>query len=464
MFIHGLQKHGEQAALIGTDRRVSFREFAGCADLFPLSTRGLCFIICTNTLASMTGYLAALRQNCVPVLLGRTLHESLFSKLLEDYQPRYVWAPSDRKVSGNMLFEADDYRLTRTHFPSDYELHSSLALMLATSGSTGSPKFVRLSQDNIESNAKSIVSALEISQKDVTITTMPMNYSYGLSILHSHWLCGASVVVTEAGLMEASFWDAFRRREVSSLNGVPYIYEMLARLRWDKMQLVSLKTMTQAGGTLNLELRRHFAGGCRELDIRYFTMYGQTEATARMSILPHADSQRRLGSIGKPIPGGNFWLRDLEGSPIETIGQEGELVYEGPNVFMGYATSFSDLSRGDEVGGVLFTGDTATFDGDGYFTVTGRQGRFLKVFGHRVNLGELEQMVVSKGIECACAGKDDLVQVFVTQNGSQKALQSYLASMTGLSASGFRIVEVPSIPRHESGKVNYPALEELKRA
>jgi len=229
------------------------------------------------------------------------------------------------------------------------------------------------------------------------------------------------------------------------------------------MDLPSLKTLTQAGGRMSPENSREFATECGKKGIRFFTMYGQAEATARMSYLPHQHAVEKAGSIGRAIPGGEFWLEDEHGVKIQSTGTTGELVYHGKNVCMGYAESYRDLALGDEFGGILKTGDLAYFDEDGYFYISGRKKRFLKIFGHRINLQDIEDLLSGSGFSVACAGRDDLIEVYlIPQTNSDGAkVKEKLVTDLKLSPGAVRVHGVADFPRNEAGKIQYTQLASL---
>ena len=175
-----------------------------------------------------------------------------------------------------------------------------------------------------------------------------------------------------------------------------------------------LKTITQAGGKLNDELNLEFSKYCNNTNKRFFVMYGQTEATARMSYLPHENSIDKLGSIGIPIPGGEFSLINKDMQKVNKPNTVGELIYKGKNVSLGYASCIADLKKGDENKGILHTGDLATRDVDGYYYIVGREKRFVKLFGNRVNLDETERLIKVITPDCACIGVNDKMIIFIT--------------------------------------------------
>lgn len=251
-----------------------------------------------------------------------------------------------------------------------------------------------------------------------------------------------------------------KKHGATSISGVPYTYEMLRRLRMPTMDLPSLKTLTQAGGKLSVELQKFFSEYARDTDRIFYVMYGQCEATSRMGYLPYDKSLDKLGSIGVPIPGGKYYLIDAEGRKIDKCHVEGELVYEGDNVTLGYALGYKDLCLGDERHGRLCTGDLAYFDEDNYFYITGRNNRFIKVFGNRVNLDEVQQSLKENfsELDCAVIGKDDLIMVCILSDSLSSSVKTFLEGRLGLNHKAIQTRVVENIPKNESGKILYHSL------
>jgi acyl-coenzyme A synthetase/AMP-(fatty) acid ligase len=293
---------------------------------------------------------------------------------------------------------------------------------------------------------------------------LPMYYSYGLSIINSHLLKGATILLTDKSYAQREFWNFLRENEATSMSGVPYTWEMLRRLRFMRMDLPSVRTMTQAGGKLNAEIAKEYIQWAKSQGKRFIVMYGQTEATARMSYLPWEQAEQKFSSIGVPIPGGEFWLEGDQnlGFSVQdsVVSTQGELVYRGPNVSMGYAECAEDLMKGDENHGVLHTGDMARVDEDGFYYITGRKKRFVKVWGNRCNLDQVEQLVKPITTTCACAGVDDHITVFVTKDGLEKEIKDLLAAKTGLNPIAFAVKVIESIPVKDSGKIDYQLLQQ----
>lgn len=449
----------------GTD--VSYEELIEFGDKVAsvISERSLVFVMCTNSIGSVAGYASFVNKGMVSVLLNAHLEKELLDNLVETYKPEYIWVPTEmcteyEKYNAQNVFSEYGYTLLKTTFDAKYELYDELCIMLTTSGSTGSPKFVRQSYKNVESNAKSIVQYLELNSSERPITTLPMNYTYGLSIINSHFMVGATLLVTDKGLMQKEFWKFFKGAEATSFGGVPYTYEMLERLRFFKMELPSLRYMTQAGGKLTPELHKKFAEYAEQKNVKFIVMYGQCEATARMGYLPAEKSLEKYGSMGIAIPGGKFKLIDVNGNDITEPHVTGELVYYGSNVTLGYAECGQDLIKGDERFGELCTGDMAQFDEDGYYYIVGRKKRFLKIYGNRVNLDEVDRMIKTKfdNIDVASAGIDDHMYIFVTEERYANDVVKFVVEKTGLNPAAFQSIVIDSIPKNDAGKTLYKEL------
>ncbi len=427
--------------------------------------RCLVFCLCRNTLGSLVGYTTFLQNKIVPLMLDAHIDETLLKRFLEQYQPDYLWLPADlaKKAKGEVVFSSWGYHLLKTANERVYPLHPDLALLLTTSGSTGSPKFVRQSYRNIESNLEAIVSYLHLNSAERPITVLPMNYTFGLSVINTHLAVGATLLLTDKTIMQRDFWNFMNKYEATSFSGVPYTYEMLNKLMFFRRNLPYLHTLTQAGGKLLPELHKKFAEYAKEQGKAFVVMYGSAEATARMGYLPPEISLEKWGCMGKAIPGGKFMLVDENGQEIHTPETVGELVYEGENVTMGYALCGEDLAKGDENNGRLLTGDMAKFDADGFYTIVGRKKRFLKIFGNRVGLDETERLIKSRynDMECACAGHDDEMHVYITEKEKCAEIRNFLAEKTGLNQTAFAVIGVDALPKNSAGKTLYQELEKM---
>jgi len=401
-----------------------------------------------------------LRARVPAALLAGGIPSEQLANLLAAYRPNYLWLPRGRAAetpNAVEVYAKGGYVLLSTG-AEPLRAHNDLALLMTTSGSTGSAKFVRLSCGNVAANAASIAAYLNIAGEDRAITTLPMHYVFGLSVINSHLQAGARIALTDASLMEKRFWEQVKAQRSTSLSGVPYTYELLKRLHWERMKLPDLKMLTQAGGKLSAALVAEFAEHCRQKGIRFYVMYGAAEATARMAYLPPQLALEKPGSIGVPIPGGELWIEDENGNAITRSGVVGELFYRGPNVSLGYAQRREDLALGDERGCVLATGDLALRDADGVYSIVGRKSRFVKLFGNRVNLEDVEQLLRGAGIDCACAGDDSLLRIYITNPALSDDAVAAAQRLTQLHPSAFRSCVIDCIPRNAAGKIIYAEL------
>ena len=426
-----------------------------------IEPRRFTFCLCENTLGSFVGYVAFMTHNIPTVLLDASKDIDIIKGLIEHYQPQCVWCPTKRAEGlgyGIPMMEYEDYTLLQLEKHS-YEIHPDVLLCLTTSGTTGSPKLVKLTEKNLRSNAESIADYLKITSSERAITSLPMYYSFGMSVINSHLTKGATLLLTDKAVIQREFLTFLKEAKATSIAGVPYTYEMLRRLRFLKMDLPELKTMIQAGGKLNANIVKEYVEAAQASGKEFIVMYGQTEAAPRMSYLPFDKALEKYASIGIAIPGGKLSVRDVNDQEIAAPDMDGELIYEGPNVCMGYAECIDDLAKGDENQGVLHTGDVARFDSDGYFYITGRMKRFVKVWGNRCNLDATEQLVKAITTSCACVGVDDKITIFVTNEGVETKIKDYLYDKTGLNIRAFDVRVVPEIPTLPSGKLDYQLMK-----
>ncbi|MCC8137128.1 MAG: AMP-binding protein [Clostridiales bacterium] len=425
--------------------------------------RCLVFSMCSNTIGSVLGYAAFLEHHIVPVLLNAHLDSELFKNLLKAYRPSFVWMPDKQAEAHNSfekVYSAYGYSLMRNPDGRDWPLYEELTLLLTTSGSTGSQKFVRQSYKNIRVNTEQIVEYLGLDEAERPVTTLPMNYTYGCSVINTHLYVGAAILLTDKAVMTREFWSFMKEQKATSIAGVPYTYEMLEKLRFFRMDLPHLRTMTQAGGKLSPELQKEFSEYASANGKKFIVMYGACEATARMGYLPHEKAIEKYGSCGIAVPRGKFSLIDADNHVIEDAGVTGELVYEGDNVTLGYAECPEDLAKGDERHGRLETGDMAKRDEDGFYYIVGRKKRFLKVYGNRVNLDEVDRLIKAKFdyMDCASAGVDDHIYIFMTDDTKAEEVRKFISEKTSLNPSAFQVVHLESIPKNDSGKVLYTEL------
>lgn len=415
--------------------------------------RSLGVLIAQNRYECLAAYLAALNSGSALILLDSSLNAELLRDLVAAYLPDWIFAEqSGFDTAGYRRSPSGVRGLLEKEKPQDIEIHRDLALLLTTSGSTGSPKLVRLTLKNLTANAESISQYLRLTPQERPITSLPMAYSYGLSVINSHLYAGACIVLTDDGVLQRGFWDALDHHQCTSFAGVPYTYQMLLQTGLLDKKGASLKTLTQAGGRLEERYIRQMHELALARGWKFFVMYGQTEATARISYVPLEKLRSKLGSVGVAIPNGSLSVDEVTE----------ELLYRGPNVMMGYAESQRDLAKGDELQGVLRTGDLARKDEDGYFYITGRLKRFLKMFGRRFNLDDVEKLLARRlDTSVACYGRDDLLMAAVENGEGTETIHAVICETFDLPRLAVKVVAMNKLPRTSNGKLDYKRLAEI---
>lgn len=423
---------------------------------YVFEERKLIILLAENDLFSLSMYLNAINSK-VPIMLlnGDTDYEEL-ERIAKNFDPQFII----RRISDQNILS---YKKSQVLFDG-YEIHESLknpsvkifdelAILLPTSGSTGSSKFVRISYKNILANSESIIKYLLICRNNTSITTLPMNYSFGLSIINSYAMAGARLVLTSKSVIQREFSDMLLKNKVTSLSGVPYTYELLKKTGFLKKNFSSLTTLTQAGGRLSDELKVEFLKYAKLKKIKFYVMYGQTEATARISFVPPSRLKNKISSIGKSIPGGKLFIADTKDNQ-----REGEIIYQGKNVTLGYATNINDLALGDKNNGLLHTGDLGYIDSSGYAFITGRKSRFIKIKGVRFGLDYLEKLLEEKFpyIDFRCYGADDnLMLDYCCKDNESKQIVQFLSKKTGIFHKLITVKSVSVIKRNKFGKKIY---------
>ncbi len=409
--------------------------------------KALVFIYAHNDIPTASAILGALSIGHAVALLDPKLSDEMRTQLAEKYQPDY-------SIDVRQSLEP-----VRHSFAAKTELHHDLALLMSTSGSTGSPKFVRLTLAAIEANARSISVSLGIQEQDVAAGHLPLHYSFGFSTLTAHLVKGARIFLTELSFMEKSFWEEMQKAGITHLPGVPFHFQTLQKLRYERLRLQDLKSMAQAGGYLDIAARQIAHKYMSARGGRFYVMYGQTEAAPRMTTLSHDDFLLAPGSVGSAIPGGRLEILapDPQGN--------GEVVFHGPNVMMGYAEKRQDLAKGDELYGSLKTGDIGFLDSSCRLTLTGRSDRFGKIYGLRINLDEVEKLANTIR-ESAVIKKGDLLQIRYVTTGDEikdeeikQELVARFSACYTIPYIAYCIISIDAIPRTVRGKIDYKSLE-----
>ncbi|AEP30481.1 AMP-binding protein [Brumicola nitratireducens] len=478
------------------EKKIQLRNILVAAKDGENTGKNLLAIVAKNNISTMINYLAALQLKQAIIFLTNTDDKATEkSDLLTQFKPELI-LQNEQIIPSFVNSELEQ--------PS---IRDDVAVLLSTSGSTGESKQVVLSYDNLIANCQSICAYLPVQASDVTITTLPFLYSYGLSVINTHLACGASIVLTELSIMQREFWDCFERHQVTSFAGVPHSYDMLIRLKFTHKNMPHLRYFTQAGGKLSESNIVTLAEFAKRNNIEFYVMYGQTEATARMSFVSPNKLLQKPNTIGQAIPDCHLMLIDELGNEITHSQQQGQLVFQGRNVMLAYAEQRSELVNFEPIV-ALATGDIGYKDDDGDFFITGRIKRIVKLFGERVSLDQLEELVqrsiqkvtsvtqttllenISSDQEkpvnndgklypavskVAVIGNDKKIIIVLELDAIadssenlnvqsaitklQQDLKKSLQSTTGIHPSALKVISIGSIPLSINGKTDYRSLK-----
>lgn len=439
--------------VFGQQRTGIWDAFQAGDALFEGKHRHVCLILARRNLETVCAYLGALRSGVVPLFVNGEAPIKSIEGFIKDFSPRYIFSSEPVSQLGyepvNTLGGAQLYEQS---IPVDVEILPELAILQPTSGSTGDSKCVRVSYRNLDFVSGSIVSYLHLNSTRVLLSTLPFHYTFGLSILHTAIFSGADLVLTDESITSGNFWSIFADNYVTDFSGVPFQYQALYNRGFPDSALKSLKVMSQAGGPLPVSEIQWWLDYCEPRALDFFVMYGQTEASPRISYLSPAMAREKIGSVGVPIPGGTV---EISSPDINGIG---EIVYSGPNVCLGYAVSIQDLASSDELLGQLFTGDLGRLDQDGYIYLNGRSKRFVKLAGTSVGMDSMENAIKENlTLDVAVVGRDDKL-VIVVQRAYDVGIAAQILELIDASSNLVKVEFVDKLPRLDTGKLDYQFL------
>jgi len=424
---NNLKKYKNRLALVGENNvKITYEELIKKSNDInkKIENNSLILLISDNSISSILGYVSFLKNNHTTLIVDKNFDIKYLENIIKIYCPKYIFSPEAlflKKISLKKIYKIDKFTLFKNCRYKTKKIHPKNFILLSTSGTTGNPKFVRISKKNISSNTNKIIKYLNINSNHTTITTMPMSYSYGMSIINTHLEKGAKIVVNNNTILERKFWEKLNEHKVNSFGGVPTFYEYLEKLKFEKFDTKYLKYLTQAGGKMKESQFTYLSKICNLKKIKFYTMYGQTEASPRMSYLNPRKILIKKGSIGKPLMGSKFYLIDENKKIIKKPYTNGELIFKGSNVSLGYAKNINDLKKGDQNNKLLYTGDIAYRDKDDYYYIVGRKSRFIKLYGIRLNLEDIEKLLANHKVIAHCFSEND--KLFVKTKGKANEMK-----------------------------------------
>lgn len=434
-----------------------------CRTATFIKQNSLSLILSRNNYATLVFYISSLKAKCKPILIDSNIKTSRLKDIISKFEPEYIFFT--QKVDASLLNSYKKINLERIEHLYElnnsisYDMDESLYILLSTSGSTGSAKLALLTKDNILSNTEAIIEYLSLSKSDSTCTNLPINYAYGLSVINSHLQSNAKLLLSSKSIIEKPLIELVKKNKISNFNGVPSTYELLFNFKLENTYLKNVRFVSQAGGSLNMHTFKNIYRFTNKTYKDFFVMYGQTEASPRMSYYLVRDGNYKSGIIGKPIKNGRFVLKDFAGNTIKKTNEVGKLFYFGPNVFSGYIDNKNQLKNSKKMK-YLNTGDLAKFDRDGNFYITGRESRFIKIEDKRINLEELEKIISYKGYDVVCTFENEKIIIWYTFNSLDIAMiNNHIRAHTSITKKNYILKYIKNFPKNSSGKVLFKELK-----
>ena len=451
-----------------TDIKISLKEINEKSNQFKKVVsinKNSVILVSENSIDFFISYFCLIQNNFLVILIGSNIKNDDLNNLILKFRPNFICYPNKIKFTINKkkknYYAFNKYRLFILE-SKNLNLHKDLCLLIPTSGSTGESKFVKLTYKNIISNIIKISNFLKINSKHITITTLPPEYTYGLSIINSNIFKGGSIIMSAGSVIEPKFWEIVKKFKVNSFGGVPYTYELLNRIKFEKkLKLIkSIRYLTQAGGKLSDQLQKYMNDLCKIHKFNFYIMYGSTEASPRMSMML-SKKNNKIGSIGRALPGCSFLIKKKK-KKVNKPFVKGDLYFKGDNIFAGYANSEEDLKCLKKIE-YLKTGDYAYFDKDGYFYIQGRSDRVIKLNGIRIDLDSLENLLKKKlflNIKLSL-NKKFIKAFFLKDLDNYIEIKRKISALSNIHPSNIKIFTLKSFPLTRSNKIDYSKLNKM---
>ena len=305
-FLKKINRFKKNIAIYDDSKIYTYNDLISKLDLFEktIGKRKLVLLFCENKYEIIFSYINLILTNSVIILADKNLSSKNIYNIVDTYKPDFIFNLK-KKIKFSITYEIfrfiENQIILKKKTKHNFKIYKNLSLLLPTSGSTGSPKYVRISNLNLIENTNQIIDSLQLNESHISITTMPFNYTYGMSIINTHLACGASIVLNNYSILEKKFWELLKIRKVTNFGGVPFMYEMLSRVGFNKVLPKTILHLTQAGGKITEKLFKEIVDISKKNGFKFYSMYGQTETTSRMSVLNYRYANYKISSIGKPL-------------------------------------------------------------------------------------------------------------------------------------------------------------------
>jgi len=434
-FIHYFQKNKNSIAIIDANEKITYSDLIKFKEKYFKCKRKVFLLFSSDYFETIFLYSALLISENIIILVDFIKDKNYINLLIKKYKPNYVLLPKinvDKFLfKEKIFFSLKKTNIFQLKLNNDISYNSKNKLLLSTSGTTGSPKMVRLSEDNLFFNSQSICTYLKINKSNSCITTLSPSYSYAISIINSHLLSGAKIFINNYNIVNPKFWKFVQKNKITSLSFVPDQFEILANYNFFNKKLKTVKYMTSAGGRLNENVLNYLKEYSEKNLISFYIMYGQTEASPRISYYLLNKTNLESNCIGKPIKLGK----------LKILGKDriGEIIYSGPNIFLGYAKNYLDLIKNTKKISSLRTGDIGYKDTNGYFYTLTRKKRIAKINGLRISLDHIEEILKKQRIIVKCYLVDEKINIYINDLKKRRIINSYLLNSLNLTSEQFLI-------------------------
>ncbi len=449
----------EAIAISNGKEKISYKELAEKAEKLAshIEERSLLFLLCDHQMETLELIYMMLYLNRVPLLLSADIDDKLLDNLISLYHPCYIYCSKSHKKAGIYMpcqdLKLDSHVLLKSEFEK-YNIHQDVALLLSTSGTTGSAKLVKLSYENLYDNSEYADRHLAMESGQRGLSPLPVNHTYGLAFCLWHWHCGATLYVSsDEMVIGQNFRKLFIRSKINNFAATPFVYDMLKKVCfWDEQTMENLNYAMSGGGQMSEQNQTELV---KLMKGKFWIGYGQTECTCIIAGINFDINSIKLKTVGKVF----------ENMEPTIDGGTGELIIKSKSVCLGYANCWEDLAKGDENQGIMYTGDVAHIDEDGCIYLHGRLTRYVKILDKRVSLEDLEQYLYNEfpDAEFACVGRDNYIVIAYTGTELDRgnAVKTLLDQSMKIPKKYITCCWMEEIPRYDTGKVNYKKIEDI---
>ncbi len=429
---------------------INFNQFIKIENFIKENLKRKCLIlfIGDNDSTSIAHYLAFFRQGHCQIMLEKNVTDSNLKQINLKFKPEYIFISKDKPLINGyeILKTIGNYHLLKSNIINHSIIEKDLALLITTSGSTGESKFVKITFENLLENTISIIKYLNLTQKDIGISTLPISYSYGISVINSHLFNESNFVCNKNSFLEKNFWHSIKKYKVTNFSGVPFSFELLDRINFYNFDFHNVKFFTQAGGKLNSEIVKKICNQFMNKNINFFVMYGQTEASPRISYIELKDLIKKPESVGRPIPGGKITISKRN---------NGEVIYSGKNIYKGYANNRADLKKLLNIK-KLKTGDLGFLDKEGFLFLKGRLDRDVKIYGRRINLDIIENYINNfKEKKYLCIKSNQNLYIIYVKSINETDMKKKIFNEFNIPLNIIKFKKLSKLPINKNNKISY---------